>query len=193
MNKNALLIVDLQNDFCPEGALPVKDGDKIVSLVNDLISIAVGRDIPIFASRDWHPAKTTHFNTYGGKWPPHCIQMTGGAEFHPNLQLPNNAIIISKGTKENEDAYSAFDGTDKNGLSFLSVLVKKSVKKIFICGLALDYCVKASALDARKLEFEVVVFENATKGVDINPSGSWYTKVEMWNAGVKIMNFPEFN
>ena len=194
MNETALLIVDLQNDFCPGGALAVTGGDQIVPVVNDLISVAVGRGMPIFASRDWHPEATSHFNTHGGPWPPHCRQTTKGAEFHPKLRLPADRFtIISKGTKPDQDAYSAFDGKDRFGVTLLKNLESASVKKIYIAGLALDYCVKATALDAKKNGFEVVVFENATRAVNIKPNDGRYAKAEMWNTGIKIMDFPEFD
>jgi len=189
MNKTALLIVDIQNDFCPGGALPVPDGDKIVPVVNMLIACAQGENWPIFASRDWHPQNHISFKEQGGQWPAHCLQSTKGAELHPDLKLPQNKFtLISKGTEQNKDSYSTFGGTDLE-----QQLRRHGITKLLICGLALDYCVKASALDAKKLEFEVIVFENATRAVNVSSNDGLYAKVEMWNNEIKIMNFPEFN
>lgn len=185
---SALLIVDVQNDFCPGGALPVPEGDKVVPVINDLISVAIGRGMRIFASRCWHtPENKVHFKPIG-PWPPHCIQSTKGAEFHPDLKLPRNVILISKGTKPNEDAYSPFGDTELEKL-----LRETGVKKLFVCGLAFDYCVKAAALDGKKLGFDVVVFENATRAVNVKPHDGWNAKMETWDAGIKVMDFPEFD
>lgn len=187
MDKTALLIVDLQNDFCPGGTLAVPDGDKIVPVANDLIAVAMGRQMPIFVSRDWHPSNHCSFKEQGGPWPKHCVQSTKGAELHPNLKLPKNSVLISKGVEQDKDSYSAFGGTNLENL-----LREKKVRKIFIGGLALDYCVKATALDGQKLGFDIVVFQNATRAVNINPSDGWNAKAEMWDAGISIIQFPGF-
>lgn len=188
MNKGAILIVDLQNDFCPRGALAVTDGDKIVPIVNDLITIATRRQMPIIASRDWHPQNHCSFKEQGGQWPVHCVQSTWGAELHPDLKLPKDLTIISKATEPDKDSYSAFGETDLEKL-----LQEMEIQKLWICGLALDYCVKATALDAQKLGFKTTVFENATKAVNIDLNDTWNAKIQMWNAGIKIINFPEFD
>jgi len=186
---SAFLIVDVQNDFCPGGALPVPEGDKVVPVINDIISVCVGRKMPIFASRDWHPPNHCSFKEQSGPWPAHCVQSTKGAEFHYKLRLPQNYYtLISKATKSDTDSYSAFGGTDLE-----EQLRETGIKKLFIGGLALDYCVKATALDGNKIGFDVVVFENATRAVNINPDDGWHAKVEMWDTGIKIMDFPEFN
>ncbi|MEK7502874.1 MAG: isochorismatase family protein [Patescibacteria group bacterium] len=187
-NESALIVVDVQNDFCPGGALPVLDGHKVVPILNDAISIFDARNAPIFATRCWHVRENrVHFKP-NGRWPEHCLQSTKGAEFHPDLKLPRNVILISKGMELDEDAYSPFGGT---GLE--KQLRENGIKKIWIGGLAFDYCVKAAALDGKKLGFDVVVFENASRSVNVSPNDHWNSKVEMWNAGVKIMNFPEFD
>ena len=194
MSERALLVVDIQNDFCPGGALPVPDGDKIIPVVNNLIHIFSGNKEPVFATRDWHPQETSHFNTHGGIWPPHCIQSTKGAEFNPNLKLPKNFILISKGTQPGENGYSAFTGEDKiHKKKLLENLLQVSVKKVFVVGLALDYCVKETAIAAKQYGFEVVVFENGTRAVNVKPNDGWLAKIEMLNTGIKIMNFTEFN
>ena len=188
MNEAALLIVDLQNDFCPGGALPVPDGDKIVPIINDLISIAVGRNMPILASKCWHPSDTTHFNTHGGPWPPHCIKTTKGAELHPDLKIPKNPILIYKCTKPNEDAYSAFDGKDRTGKTLLEILQNTKTEILWICGFATDYCVKATALDAKKYGFNIWVFKNACAAVNINPSDGKKSIEEMEQVGIKVLS-----
>ena len=112
MAATALIIVDLQNDFCPRGSLAVPEGDQVVPVVNALIARFSGQGAPIFATRDWHVADHISFVAQGGIWPPHCIQATRGAQFHPDLKLPDEAVIISKGERKDRDAYSGFDGTD---------------------------------------------------------------------------------
>src|SRR5437868_3700655 len=109
---DALLVVDVQNDFCPGGALAVPDGDEVVPILNRWIADAVAARVPVFASRDWHPENHISFKARGGPWPPHCIQNTPGAQFHPDLQLPRDIRIISKAETADVDAYSAFEGTD---------------------------------------------------------------------------------
>jgi len=187
MKSTSLLVVDLQNDFCPGGALPVRDGHKIVPVVNMLIACAESACWPIFASRCWHPETTSHFNTSGGQWPPHCVQGTRGAELHPKLKLIKSFIMISKGTKPNEDAYSAFDEP-----RLPSELRKRKTKRLIVCGLATDYCVKATALDARRYGFEVALIENACAAVNINPDDGEKALAEMQQAGVVIETFAPF-
>jgi len=120
--EKALLIIDVQNDFCPGGALAVPEGDKIVPVLNRYIELFLSKGLPIFASRDWHPEKTKHFKDFGGLWPKHCIQKTRGAEFHPGLKLPDKIIILSKGMDPEKDSYSVFQGADSQGKSFLNLL-----------------------------------------------------------------------
>src|SRR5215216_3660675 len=115
LNKSdALLLVDPQNDFCPGGSLAVPDGDHVMPVLNEWAVAAVRAGVPVFVSRDWHPPRTTHFKEFGGVWPPHCIAGTRGAEFHPDLRLPKNAFVVSKGMGEAEDAYSAFQARDEH-------------------------------------------------------------------------------
>src|SRR5215467_14270514 len=134
--KNGLVIVDVQNDFCPGGALPVTEGDRIVPVLNHYIDKFTKAGLPIFATRDWHPAKTSHFNTGGGPWPPHCIQGSKGAQFHPDLKLPPGAVIVSAGMGSDEDGYSGFLGRDDSGAKLSDLLRQRSVGRIFVGGLA---------------------------------------------------------
>ncbi|MBI5047416.1 MAG: bifunctional nicotinamidase/pyrazinamidase [Deltaproteobacteria bacterium] len=181
--ERALVIVDVQNDFCPGGALPVPEGDKVVLVLNKYINKFRKASLPIYASRDWHPKKTKHFNTCGGMWPPHCVQETNGAEFHPGLKLPSHTIILTKGEYPNEDSYSGFQAHDPEKRPFAYILRKKGIKHLYIGGLATDYCVRATVLDALKQGFEVTVLIDAIKGVDIKPGDSAEAIKEMERAG----------
>ena len=180
---DALIIVDLQNDFCPGGALPVPDGDQIVPVVNRLIESAARAGVPVFASRDWHPPDHISFKTRGGVWPPHCVQGTQGAAFHPGLRLSETAVIISKGTEREKEAYSGFEGTDLAGRLRLARRTR-----LWIGGLAQDYCVKQTVLDARRLGFEVRLIRSATRPVDVRPGDGKRALEEMRLAGARIEN-----
>jgi nicotinamidase/pyrazinamidase len=140
---DALLIVDVQNDFVPGGTLAVPQGDEVIPVLNDWIEAARKANIPIYASRDWHPFNHISFQEQGGPWPPHCVQDTRGAQFHPDLKLAEDVIILSKADHPDKDAYSAFQGTELG-----KRLKAQSVKRLWVGGLALDYCVGASVLDA---------------------------------------------
>jgi nicotinamidase/pyrazinamidase len=183
--KKALLIVDMQNDFCPGGALGIKDGDKIIPAINKYIKIFASEKLPVFASRDRHPKKTTHFKEFGGAWPRHCVQSTKGAEFHPKLKLPKEAILLYKGMDPGKDSYSVFQAQDKKGISFLNLLKILGIEEIYIGGLATDYCVKFSAIDALKERFKVKLLVDAIKGVNLKPEDSEGAIREMVGSGVK--------
>ena len=153
--KRALIVVDVQNDFCPGGALAVAHGDEVVAPLNKLIAEFLERGEPVFKSRDWHPEKTKHFAAYGGTWPVHCVQDTKGAEFHPRLGDNERINIVSKGLGDT-DCYSAFDETD------LALQLRRlGVEEVWVGGLATDYCVKSTVLDALKEGFKVKALENA--------------------------------
>jgi nicotinamidase/pyrazinamidase len=174
---DALLIVDPQVDFCPGGALPVPDGDAIFPAVN-----AAAASVPlVVASRDWHPAGHCSFESQGGPWPPHCQAGTGGAEFHPALDRSHLAEVFSKGTDPDRDAYSAFDGT---GLA--QWLRARGVRRLLVGGLATDYCVRASVLDARKEGFDVVVLEDGIGAVEVHPGDGDRALAEMREAGAEV-------
>ncbi|OGX36498.1 MAG: nicotinamidase [Omnitrophica WOR_2 bacterium RIFCSPHIGHO2_02_FULL_50_17] len=186
--KSALLIVDVQNDFCPGGSLAVAGGDKVVPVLNKYIEAFSKRELPVIASRDWHPQKTKHFKEFGGLWPVHCAQNTKGAAFHPDLKLPAAAVIVSKGMDPDKDSYSAFQAFDEDGRSLADILSVRGVKELFVGGLATDYCVKASVLDALK-HFRVNLLMDAVKGVDIHPGDSQRAVEEMLKAGARKMTF----
>ena len=168
-SSDALVIVDVQNDFCPGGALAVQDGDRVVPLLNRYAARFAALGGAVFATRDWHPARTKHFKEYGGIWPPHCVQDTPGAAFHPALVLPAGTEVVSKGMDPETDAYSAFHSETSDGQPFAAALAEHCVQRLFIGGLATDYCVKATVLDALAEGFEVVVLEDAVRAVEVEP------------------------
>jgi nicotinamidase/pyrazinamidase len=163
-NSDALLITDMQIDFMPGGALPIEGGDEIVPVINGYIKRFEDAKAHFFASRDWHPSNHISFKAQGGPWPPHCVQGTTGAEFYLDLKLPKGIVIISKATNPEHESYSVFDGT-----SFAHELKMCDVQRLFIGGLATDYCVLNTVLDARKLGYETIVLEDATLGINVNP------------------------
>lgn len=185
--RSALLVVDVQKDFCPGGALAVPLGDRVVTALNRYIADAVARGWTIYASRDWHPAVTRHFRDYGGEWPPHCVQNTDGAEFHPDLQLPPSTIVISKGQSADAPGYSALEGYTPDGKAFLAELRDRGIEHLYIGGLATDYCVKHSALDALRGGFDVTLLSGAIAGVDLGEGDSARAIDEMRSAGATVL------
>ncbi len=181
--KSALIVVDVQNDFCPGGALAVKNGDEVVAALNRYIARFKTAGLPIFATRDWHPAKTSHFKEYGGPWPAHCVQGTQGAAFHADLRLDEEIVVVSKGTAVDEDAYSGFQGKNQMGVPLAQLLSAQGVQRIFIGGLATDYCVKATVLDGLKQGFKVVLLSDAIRGVNLSPDDSAQALGAMAKAG----------
>ena len=159
--EDALLIVDVQEDFLPGGSLAVPEGDAIIPVLASLGSEFAVQGLPVIASRDWHPANHCSFAEQGGPWPPHCVAGTPGAEIDPALQLPADVRIVDKATTADKDAYSAFEGTDLD--SWLKV---KGVSRVFVGGLATEYCVLNTAADALRNGFEVVLLEDAIRAID---------------------------
>ena len=158
---DALILVDVQRDFCAGGALPVRHGDDIVPLLNDWIKAATACGARIILSRDWHPPDHISFKPQGGRWPPHCVQNSAGAGFHSQLAIPQAAQVVDKGTNRTQDNYSDFDGT---GLA--EQLKRQGVQRLWIGGLALDVCVRATVLDACRHGFEVHLISDATRPLD---------------------------
>ncbi len=183
----ALLVVDVQNDFCPGGALGIRGGDRIIPILNRYIKFFETERLPIFLTRDWHPRVTRHFQQFGGVWPVHCIQGGLGAQFHPELQLPREALVMSKGMDPEEDSYSAFHSTDSSGMLLANLLDDLGVEQIYIGGLATDYCVKYSALDAIKNGLDVYILADAIAGVNLQPEDSDLAMEEMVRCGAKII------
>jgi nicotinamidase/pyrazinamidase len=184
---DALLVVDPQRDFCPGGALGVPDGDAVMPLINELSSWFAQAGLPVIVSRDWHPPRTTHFAAYGGVWPPHCVRDTPGAEFHPDLRLPAGTIFVSKGMGETDDAYSAFQARDAAGNSVAGLLTDRAVRHLYVVGLATDYCVKASTLDAVRLGLSASVFRAGVRAVNLKPDDGNNALAEMQAAGVELI------
>ena len=179
--KRALIVVDVQNDFCPGGALAVNAGDEVVAPLNRLITEFLSRNEPVFKSRDWHPSRTKHFKQYGGTWPVHCVQETRGAEFHPQLLNDPRIQIISKGMGD-EDQYSAFDGTD-----LAARLRASNVEEVWVGGLATDYCVKNTVLDALSEGFKTRAIREAMRPVELQPGDGSRAIEEMQRAGAEII------
>jgi nicotinamidase/pyrazinamidase len=179
-DKRALIVVDVQNDFCPGGALAVAQGDEVVAPLNKLIEEFLEQGEPVFKSRDWHPEVTRHFAAYGGTWPVHCVQNTKGAEFHPDLIDDMHIRVISKGLGD-EDSYSAFDGTD-----LALQLQRLGVEEVWVGGLATDYCVKNTVLDALNEGFRVRALKEAMRPVEVKPGDGERAIAEMQNAGAEI-------
>ena len=176
----ALLIVDVQNDFCPGGALAVPNGDKVVPVINQLMD----RFPLVLASKDWHPPESVHFE----KWPVHCVRDTQGAEFHPGLAATGIDAILLKGTENTDDGYSAFEAQNQD---LAQLLKDKGVDELYITGLATDYCVKASALDAVNSGLDTTVITDAIAGVELEDGDSEKALEEMSEAGVRLMKLEE--
>ena len=182
-NNSAIIAVDIQNDFCPGGALPVPDGDAVVYSMNLYITKFSKMGLPVYFTRDWHPQNHISFKTNGGIWPEHCVQETYGAELHKKLLIPSRAVIISKGISPDNEGYSGFQGTDLD-----KRLKAKNIRQLFIGGLATDYCVKSTVLDALHAGFDVVFLSDASKGVDVNTGASEQAIDEMLREGaVKVV------
>lgn len=176
---DALLIVDVQRDFCPGGALPVPAGDEVVPVLNRWIEAAQQCGATVVASRDWHPPQHISFQERGGPWPAHCVQQSEGARFHPELRLPPQTQIVDKGMHPDRDNYSAFDSTPLG-----DELRHHGIHRVFVGGLALDVCVRASAIDARKAGLEVHLIRDGAKPID--DEGGAEALEEMRAAGVFI-------
>lgn len=172
----ALLIVDVQNDFCPGGALAVPDGDRVVPVINGLMD----QFSLIVASKDWHPSGSVHFKT----WPVHCLQGTRGAEFHPALRSQRIGQVFLKGTSSKDDGYSAYEATNADLEGYLK---ERGVDELYVVGLATDYCVKQSALDAAKKGFRTIVVQDAVAPVDVRPGDGERALEEMKESGVEFV------
>jgi nicotinamidase/pyrazinamidase len=180
----ALLVIDVQQDFCPGGALPAPGCERIVPVINEYLAEAQALAMPIYASRDWHPAVTTHFKPYGGRWPPHCVQGSVGAEFHPRLELPVDAIVISKGEDPDRSGYSALDGHTPDGQPFLSDMRHRRVDHLYVAGLTTEYCVKQTTLDALRAGLQVAVLTDAIAGIDAGDAARALSEMAHAGAGL---------
>ncbi|HYY58069.1 MAG TPA: nicotinamidase [Pyrinomonadaceae bacterium] len=180
--KRALIIVDVQNDFCPGGALAVASGDEVIAPLNALAREFLARGDIVIKSRDWHPPETSHFAAYGGTWPIHCVQGTDGARFHPDLIDDPRISVVSK-DQMNVDEYSAFDGTD-----LAARLRQSGVEEVWVGGLATDYCVKHTVLDALKEGFKVKAIEDAMRPVELQHGDGQRAIEEMRLRGAQIIS-----
>lgn len=189
---DALIVVDVQNDFCSGGSLAVPDGDAVVPVLDEYMARAADAGIPIFATRDWHPEHTSHFVTGGGPWPPHCVQGTRGAAFHPELRLPSGTLVVSTGMGPEDQGYSGFDGELPDGQSLQDTLRARGVDHVYVGGLATDYCVRATVLDALKHGFMASVLVDAVRAVDVKPGDGERALNEMLAAGAEPLILDEF-
>jgi nicotinamidase/pyrazinamidase len=180
---DVLLVVDVQRDFLPGGALAVPAGDRVVAPLNDCLDAFAAAGRPMFASRDWHPVDHVSFHAQGGPWPAHCIAGTPGAAFPAALHLPPEAVVISKAQQRDREAYSAFAGTE-----LAQQLRRAGSRRLFVGGLATDYCVLRTVLDARWLGFEVVVLRDAIAAVDAEPGDGERAIAEMERAGASFVD-----
>ena len=175
----ALIVVDVQNDFCPGGALAVGGGDAVVEPINRLASDASF----VVATRDWHPPDHGSFAEQGGVWPVHCVSGTPGADLHPAVDRGQIDVVVDKGQVRDLEGYSGFEGTELERL-----LHSRGVDAVDVAGLALDYCVKATALDARRAGFDVTVHRNATRAVEVSPGDGERAVAELRAAGVEVVD-----
>jgi nicotinamidase/pyrazinamidase len=175
---DALVLVDLQNDFFPGGSLSVPRGDEIVPIINRYIDCFQEKKLPIFATRDWHPEGHSSFKEQGGPWPIHCLAGSKGSEFHPDLHLPDSAVVISKATALEMDAYSGFEGTDLD-----EKLKSAGIHRLRIGGLATDYCVLNTVTDAIKHGYKVVLLKDAIRAVNVKPQDGERAVGEMIRLG----------
>lgn len=162
-------------------------GDGIVPRVNRTVALFLRRGLPVIFTRDWHPRETKHFKAFGGAWPPHCIQGTKGARFHPDLEVPKGALILSKGMDPEQDSYSAFQAFTDRGRDLESTLHELDVDELFICGLATDYCVRATTLDGLRRGLTIHVLRDAIRGVDLKPGDSEAAIREMGAHGAHLV------
>lgn len=179
---DAILIIDVQQDFCPGGAYPVPGGDEVVPVLNEWLAAAREQDIPVIVTRDWHPADHISFTEQGGQMPRHCVQATPGAAFHPNLRLPRDAVIVSKGTQANVNPDSAFVGSD-----LAPRLRDAAARRLWVGGLALEDTVRATVLEAVRQEFAVELIAAATRArVTEHPADSAGVFEQLLQAGVFV-------
>ena len=183
----ALVIVDVQNDFCPGGTLAVAGGDRVAAPLARLAARCAAAGLPVFASRDWHPPDTAHFQNAGGPWPVHCVRDTPGAELHPDLVLPPEAVILSKGVDPQADGYSAFEARDEAGRDLVELLRAAGVDHLLVGGLATDYCVRATVLAALARGLRVSLLTDAVAGVNVQPGDAQRAVREMVAAGAQLV------
>jgi nicotinamidase/pyrazinamidase len=178
---DAFLVIDVQRDFLPGGSLAIPDADAIIAPLNEYIAAFDRRDLPIILTRDWHPQNHCSFHSAGGPWPAHCVQGTDGACWPERLAIVPSARIVSKATHPQKDAYSAFAGT-----SLPALLRTLHIHRLFVAGLATDYCVRETVLDARAHGFDVVLLSDAMRAVNARPTDEAKAMADMQEAGAML-------
>ncbi|MEN3015484.1 MAG: bifunctional nicotinamidase/pyrazinamidase [bacterium] len=182
-----LIVVDMQNDFLPGGALEVPNSDTIIPIINEYIKLFTEKKMLVVYTRDWHPEDHISFRENGGIWPRHCVQNTFGAQIHPSIIIPrSNYLMISKAYQKDLEAYSGFYQTELH-----QKLQEMNIKNLYVCGVATEYCVKNTVLDALKLGYRVFLLVDAIKGVDLKPNDSEEAIKEMVNAGSELVVLEE--
>ena len=189
----AVLVVDVQRDFCTGGALAVPDGDRVVPVLNQLLRAAHARDLTAYATRDWHPRDSRHFLTSGGTWPVHCVAGTPGARFHPDLHLPEGTHVVSKGIEATSDGYSAFEGRLDDGTALADDLRHRGITHLVTGGLATDYCIRHSVLDAMRGGCRVTLVTDAMAAVDLTPGDGDRALADMRAAGAEFSRSAELS
>jgi nicotinamidase/pyrazinamidase len=184
---DALLAIDMQVDFLPGGKLGVPNGDEVLAPINRLLHLFAGQGLPVYASRDWHPENHVSFSAQGGPWPPHCVAGTAGAAFSDALDLPASAVVVSKADTAAVDAYSAFNGT-----ALAEQLRARGVRRVVVSGLATDYCVLNTVVDARESGFEVVIVPEAMRPVDVAPGDGERAIARMSGLGARVVHLDQF-
>lgn len=183
---DALIVVDVQNDFLPGGALAVPRGDEVVPVLNSYITLFTERGLAVIATRDWHPPDHCSFSAHGGSWPSHCVVGSPGAQFAPSLALPHDVTVISKDTESQQNTYSGFGGT---GLA--ERLKSQGVRRLFIGGLATDYCVLNTVRDALELDFTVCLLVDAIRAVNVKPDDGPRAEKEMRRLGAMTVTLEQ--
>jgi nicotinamidase/pyrazinamidase len=184
---DALSVTDVQNDFLPGGALGVPHGDAIISPLNRAVELFKKNGLLIFFSRDWHPPDHSSFQEEGGPWPPHCVQKTPGADFPSALKIPEGSIIISKGAQKDREQYSTLGARDSEGNTESDVMKKREIRRVFVAGLATDYCVLNSVKDILAEGYEVYVLTDAIRAVNVNPGDGEEALEDMVRGGAKLI------
>src|SRR3990172_7030063 len=183
---DALILVDVQTDFLPGGNLGVPHGDEVVPALNRYLAAFHARKLPIYATRDWHPPNHCSFAAQGGPWPPHCVADSPGAAFAAKLRLPPETVVISKAQRAEQDAYSGFEGTDLDAR-----LKRAGVRRVFVGGLATDYCVLNTVRDARKLGYDVFLLIDGARAVNVQPDDGRKAEEEMRRLGARPIEFQQ--
>ena len=179
-------MVDVQNDFCPGGALAVPGGDEVIPILNKYLLLFSRKNRPCIATRDWHPPDHVSFKEQGGPWPVHCVCNTEGSRFHPDFRITASVKVISKAQSQDQDAYSGFQGT---GLD--RYLTELNIQSLYVGGLATDYCVKHTVLDGLKNRFRVNLLADAVRGVEAKPGDSERAVREMKQAGARPITYSD--